>query len=76
MFLFLFVSGSLASGFAEPGCKVDAQCPQGYRCAKWVFKKNECVQTCQLNAIGESNCPAGQVCRKPFGTHFYRCVNG
>lgn len=50
-------------------CRNDADCPSGYRCAKWVFKPNECVKTCVTN----SDCPAGQKCKKPFGTSFKRC---
>jgi hypothetical protein len=60
---------------AAGGCKTDIECPPGYRCAKWAFKKNECVQTCINDALGHSNCPVGQVCRQPFGTSFPRCVN-
>ena len=50
-------------------CREDGDCPPGYRCAKWVFKKNECVKTCESNG----DCPPGQKCKRPFGTSFKRC---
>lgn len=50
-------------------CGDDGVCPTGYRCARYVFKKDECVKTCD----SDSDCPTGQRCKKPFGTSFYRC---
>jgi hypothetical protein len=53
----------------ETPCSDDDDCPEGFRCAKWVFKENECVQTCE----DDEDCPEGQECKRPFGTRFKRC---
>jgi len=44
-------------------------CGVGERCAEWLFKPNECVETCESNA----DCSGGEKCKKPFGTSFKRC---
>ncbi len=44
-------------------------CASGWRCARWAFKADECVQECDSN----SDCPSGEKCKKPFGTSFHRC---
>jgi hypothetical protein len=49
-------------------CTSDEDCDDGYRCAKWVFKANECVKTCE----DDSDCPAGQEFKRPFGTRYRR----
>lgn len=61
-----------------PPCEGDGDCATvdvgfgetvEYKCATWVFKRNECVQACD----GDYDCPSGQECKKPFGTSFKRC---
>jgi len=44
-------------------------CGPGERCARWAFKKHECVETCNSNA----DCSNGESCKQPFGTSFKRC---
>ena len=53
----------------DSSCRSDRDCPRGYGCATWAFKKNECVRKCDSN----SDCPSGQRCKKPLGTSFKRC---
>ncbi|MEM7158899.1 MAG: hypothetical protein AAF799_39040 [Myxococcota bacterium] len=45
-------------------------CDADERCARWVFKPHECVETCD----DDSDCsnPAHQ-CKQPIGTSFKRC---
>jgi hypothetical protein len=50
-------------------CKNDSECPPGYRCATWTFKKNECLYECK----SDSDCDPGEKCKKPLGTSFKRC---
>lgn len=50
-------------------CITDCDCNDGWRCATWVFQRNECVRTCS----SDSDCPSGQKCKKPLGTSFHRC---
>ena len=58
------------SRFGEP-CG-DTFCTDEFRCAKWLFKKHECVQEC---GDGFPACPSPQRCRQPLGTSFRRCVD-
>lgn len=44
-------------------------CAPGWRCARWAFKADECVQECNTN----SDCPSSQKCKRPIGTSFKRC---
>lgn len=44
-------------------------CGAGERCARWLFKPHECVQTCETHA----DCSGGERCKQPAGTLFKRC---
>jgi|GEM_PF-2205933 len=54
---------------SEVGSCNGETCAPGWRCARWAFKADECVQECDTN----SDCPGSQKCKKPFGTSFKRC---
>jgi hypothetical protein len=60
---------------ADSPCTDDEDCSRAHggddrwRCSKWVFKKNECVLSCD----DDHDCPAGESCKRPFGTSFKRC---
>lgn len=45
-------------------------CGPDERCARWVFKPHECVETCETDA--DCSNPAHE-CKQPIGTSFKRC---